>query len=170
VVPLLTPHYTLIAVDNRGCGGSQRPLTGYDTATMAGDVAELANHLGFDQFRVAGEDWGAAIAYAVAAFHRPRVQQLVSESAEVGRVPFLATVESVETLGGYRLRLRFTDGVTREVDLQRELHGPLFEPLRDEEQFRRVYVDADAGTIVWPNGANLAPEVLYRYQVHRASA
>jgi hypothetical protein len=39
VVPLLTPHYTVIAVDNRGAGGSQRPLTGYDTATMAGDVA-----------------------------------------------------------------------------------------------------------------------------------
>ena len=55
VVPLLTPHYTVIAVDNRGAGGSQRPLTGYDTATMAGDVAELATHLGFDQFRVAGE-------------------------------------------------------------------------------------------------------------------
>ena len=66
VVPLLTPHYTVIAVNNRGVGGSQRPLTGYDTATMAGDVAELATHLGFDQFRVAGEDWGAAIAYAVA--------------------------------------------------------------------------------------------------------
>jgi pimeloyl-ACP methyl ester carboxylesterase len=41
VVPLLTSHYTVIAVDNRGCGGSQRPMTGYDTATMAGDVAEL---------------------------------------------------------------------------------------------------------------------------------
>ena len=77
VVPLLTPRYTVIAVDNRGAGGSQRPLAGYDTATMARDVAELATHLGFDQFRVAGEDWGAAIAYAVAAFHRPRVQQLV---------------------------------------------------------------------------------------------
>ena len=80
VVPLLTPHYTVIAVDNRGSGGSQRPLTGYDTATMAGDVAELATHLGFDQFRVVGED-GAAIAYAVAAFHRPRVRQLVFQEA-----------------------------------------------------------------------------------------
>src|ERR1700734_3057952 len=74
VVPLLTPHYPVIAVDNRGAGGSQRPMTGYDTATMAGDVAELATHLGFDQFRVAGENWGAAIAYAVAAFHRPRAR------------------------------------------------------------------------------------------------
>src|SRR5580693_10710774 len=77
VVPLLTPHYTVIAVDNRGFGGSERPAAGYDTATMARDVAALATHLGFDQFRVAGEDWGAAIAYAVAAFHRPRVRQLV---------------------------------------------------------------------------------------------
>ncbi len=87
VVPLLTPHYTVIAVDNRGFGGSQRPMTGYDTATMAGDVAELATHLGFDQFRVAGEDWGAAIAYAVAAFHRPRVQQLVFQETLLPGLP-----------------------------------------------------------------------------------
>ena len=87
VVPLLTPHYTVIAIDNRGVGGSQRPLTGYDTATMAGDVAELATHLGFDQFRVAGEDWGAAIAYAVAAFQRPRVQQLVFQETLLPGLP-----------------------------------------------------------------------------------
>ncbi len=68
VVPLLTPHHTVVAVDNRGFGGSQRPVAGYDTATMAADVAGLATHLGFDRFRVVGEDWGAAIAYAVAAF------------------------------------------------------------------------------------------------------
>jgi pimeloyl-ACP methyl ester carboxylesterase len=87
VVPLLTPHYTVVAVDNRGFGGSQRPLTGYDTATMAGDVAELATHLGFDRFRVVGEDWGAAIAYAVAAFHRPRVQQLVFQETLLPGLP-----------------------------------------------------------------------------------
>jgi pimeloyl-ACP methyl ester carboxylesterase len=77
VVPLLTPYYTVVAVDNRGFGGSQRPPAGYDTGTMATDIAELATYLGFDRFRVAGEDWGAAIAYAVTAFHRRRVQQLV---------------------------------------------------------------------------------------------
>jgi pimeloyl-ACP methyl ester carboxylesterase len=77
VVPLLTPYYTVVAVDNRGFGGSQRPAVGYDTATMAADIAELATYLGFERFRVAGEDWGAAIAYAVTAFHRRRVQQLV---------------------------------------------------------------------------------------------
>jgi pimeloyl-ACP methyl ester carboxylesterase len=87
VVPLLTPHYTVVAVDNRGFGGSQRPLTGYDTATMAGDVAELATHLGFEVFRVAGEDWGAAIAYAVAAFNRPRVRQLVFQETLLPGLP-----------------------------------------------------------------------------------
>jgi pimeloyl-ACP methyl ester carboxylesterase len=81
------PALHVIAVDNRGSGGSQRPLTGYDTATMAGDVAELATHLGFGQFRVAGGDWGAAIAYAVAAFHRPRVQQLVFQETLLPGLP-----------------------------------------------------------------------------------
>ncbi|HYB85498.1 MAG TPA: alpha/beta hydrolase [Streptosporangiaceae bacterium] len=87
VAPLLTPHYTVVAVDNRGFGGSQRPLTGYDTATMAGDVAGLATHLGFERFRIAGEDWGAAIAYAVTAFHRPRVHQLVFQETLLPGLP-----------------------------------------------------------------------------------
>jgi pimeloyl-ACP methyl ester carboxylesterase len=54
---------------------------------MAGDVAELATHLGFGQFRVAGEDWGAAIAYAIAAFHRPRVQQLAFQETLLPGLP-----------------------------------------------------------------------------------
>jgi pimeloyl-ACP methyl ester carboxylesterase len=87
VVPLLTSSYTVVAVDNRGFGGSQRPLAGYDTATMAGDIAGLATYLGFERFRVAGEDWGAAIAYAVAAFYRPRVQQLVFQETLLPGLP-----------------------------------------------------------------------------------
>jgi len=87
VVPQLTPYYTVVAVDNRGFGGSQRPLTGYDTATLANDVAELASYLGFERFRIAGEDWGAAIAYAVTAFHRPRVRQLVFQETLLPGLP-----------------------------------------------------------------------------------
>jgi len=87
IVPLLTPRYTVVAVDNRGFGGSQRPPDGYDTATMANDIAELATYLGFDRFRVAGEDWGAAIAYAVAAFHRSRVRQLVFQETLLPGLP-----------------------------------------------------------------------------------
>jgi pimeloyl-ACP methyl ester carboxylesterase len=90
LVPALTPHHTVVAVDIRGFGDSDRPVGGYDTETMAADVAALATGLGFDTFRVAGEDWGAAIAYAVAAFHRPRVRQLVFQEARLPGLPVAA--------------------------------------------------------------------------------
>jgi pimeloyl-ACP methyl ester carboxylesterase len=77
LVPLLTEHHTVVLLDCRGYGESERPLTGYDTRTMGDDVVALADHLGHQRFRLVGEDWGAAIAYSVAAFHRERVEQLV---------------------------------------------------------------------------------------------
>ena len=50
----------------------------------------------------------------------------------------------------------------REIDLEAELWGPMFEPLRDDpELFRQVHVDEELGTIVWPNGADFDPDVLY---------
>jgi hypothetical protein len=70
-------------------------------------------------------------------------------------------IETVEPLDGYVLRLGFSDGSRREVDLQPELWGPVFEPLRDLEVFRRVVVDDELGTIVWPNGADMDPDVLH---------
>jgi hypothetical protein len=69
-------------------------------------------------------------------------------------------IETVEPLDGYVLRLRFSDGSTREVDLGTELWGPVFEPLRELEVFRQVAVDNELGTIVWPNGADMDPDVL----------
>jgi hypothetical protein len=59
------------------------------------------------------------------------------------------------------LRLRFSDGATREVDPEPELWGPVFEPLRDLDSFREVAVDPILGTIVWPNGADMDPDVLH---------
>lgn len=76
IIPLLTPHYTVLAPDVRGFGDSSRPDGGYDMRTIAGDVAELATVLGIDTFYLAGEDWGAAFAYALAADHRDRVKKL----------------------------------------------------------------------------------------------
>ncbi|MGH7912794.1 MAG: DUF2442 domain-containing protein [Candidatus Dormibacteraceae bacterium] len=74
----------------------------------------------------------------------------------------LVDVRHVEVLDGFRLRLAFSDGAVGELDLESELWGPMFEPLRDETQFRRVRVDGELGTVVWPNGADLDPESLGR--------
>lgn len=56
----------------------------------------------------------------------------------------------------------FEDGTVREIDLAAELWGPVFQPLRDDpELFRQVRVDEELGTIVWPNGADMDPDVLH---------
>ncbi len=71
-------------------------------------------------------------------------------------------VVEVEVCERHVVRLRFKDGFERLVDLEPYLFGPVFERVRnDPEFFAAVRVDADAGTIVWPNGADLAPDVLY---------
>lgn len=63
--------------------------------------------------------------------------------------------------------VKFEDGSAGEIDLSEELHGPVFEPLRDVEYFKQVKLDPELGTIAWPNGADFAPEFLYeKVQVH----
>jgi hypothetical protein len=65
-------------------------------------------------------------------------------------------------ISGNLVRLRFEDGAAGDVDLAYLLeYGGVFEPLRDEVFFRQLRADPDAGTIVWPNGADVAPETLY---------
>jgi hypothetical protein len=71
-------------------------------------------------------------------------------------------VTEVEYLSEYRLRLSFSDGVCKEVDLKDELYGEVFEPLKDLAFFRQVAVNPDTNTIEWPNGADFAPEFLYQ--------
>ena len=65
-------------------------------------------------------------------------------------------------ISGYVVSIRFRDGTEGEIDLGPELVGPVFESLRDQEQFRRFRVDPEFHTLVWPNGADLAPEFLYQ--------
>jgi hypothetical protein len=79
----------------------------------------------------------------------------------------LIDVIEVKYIRDFTLWLKFEDGSEGEIDLSRELHGPVFEPLRDVEYFKQVRVDPELGTIVWPNGADLAPEFLYeQVRVH----
>lgn len=73
----------------------------------------------------------------------------------------LREVRSVYPVRDRYLVVEFDNGQYRVVDVQPLLKGPLFEPLKDPAFFKQVRVDPDAGTVVWPNGADLAPEVLY---------
>jgi hypothetical protein len=68
---------------------------------------------------------------------------------------------SVHVLGHYELRLGFSNGSSRDVNLAGALHGPVFEPLADPDFFDQVHVDDKLGTVVWPNGADLDPLVLH---------
>lgn len=70
-------------------------------------------------------------------------------------------IYSAEYLDGYRIRVRFSDGRDGVLDLENELWGEVFEPLRELELFRAFRVDHELATIVWPTGADLAPEFLY---------
>ena len=74
----------------------------------------------------------------------------------------LVRITAVSPLHGLTVRLTFSDGSRREIDLSPLLKGVIFEPiLTDPEFFRQVRVDDELGTIVWPNGADLCPDVLY---------
>jgi Protein of unknown function (DUF2442) len=80
-------------------------------------------------------------------------------------------IRAVEHLGEYRLRLVFADGLETVVDLADKLAGDVgstFEPLRDQKFFAQVSVDPELGTIVWPNGADLAPDALHDQAVSAA--
>jgi len=72
-------------------------------------------------------------------------------------------VREAKYLHDYVVWLRFNDGAEGEVDLEGELEGEMFSPLRDIDQFKRFRVDPELETIVWENGADLAPEFLYEH-------
>ena len=70
-------------------------------------------------------------------------------------------VREAKYLHDYVIWVRFNDGAIGEVDLRDELTGEMFEPLKDLSKFKSFHVDPDIETIVWDNGADLAPEFLY---------
>jgi hypothetical protein len=74
----------------------------------------------------------------------------------------LKDIVEVQPLGDYRVHLRFEDGVEGDLDLADviDFQG-IFEPLRDKMEFAKVHVHEELGTVVWPNGADLDPDVLY---------
>jgi len=83
LMPGLARDFSVIAVDQRGIGLSDKPHDGYDTATIANDLVKLMDALGHQRFAVYGTDVGMPIAYALAADHPDRVDRLVVSEAPI---------------------------------------------------------------------------------------
>jgi len=75
----------------------------------------------------------------------------------------LPRITHVKYAGDYRLGLTFSDGVEAELDFRDRVvgRGGVFEPLEDVGFFRQVRVDSEIGSLVWPNGVDFCPDVLY---------
>jgi hypothetical protein len=72
---------------------------------------------------------------------------------------FLHVID-VEYVGDYKLKLKFNNGAEGVVNLEKELYGEIFEPLIDKALFKKVFLTKR--TIEWPNGADFAPEFLFK--------
>jgi hypothetical protein len=74
-----------------------------------------------------------------------------------------AKIIQVNHAGDYRLELTFDDGLKSTVDFKSRVmdHTEIWLPLRDVGYFKQVRIDAELQTIVWPNGLDICPDVLY---------
>lgn len=77
-------------------------------------------------------------------------------------------VDDAKDLDGYRVWVKFNDGTEGQIDLENELEGPVFEPLKDPEYFKQFTLEGH--TLTWPNGADFAPEHLYSLKPQIQSA
>jgi hypothetical protein len=74
---------------------------------------------------------------------------------------YLIKVVTAKYIGDYKIRVKFSTGEERIVDMETELWGEVFEPLKDKGIFEQLTVNKELCTIVWPNGADYAPYSLY---------
>lgn len=72
------------------------------------------------------------------------------------------SVENFDYKEKYILSIRFNNGIEKEIDFSNELYGEVFEPLKEENFFRKVFLNKNTNTIQWPNGADFAPEYLFQ--------
>jgi pimeloyl-ACP methyl ester carboxylesterase len=93
LMPALARDFTVIAVDQRGMGLTDKPKGGYDSATLANDLVALMDALGYQRFSVVGLDTGMVISYALAADHPERVARLV-----VGEAPLPGVTDRTPSL------------------------------------------------------------------------
>ncbi|MER6290933.1 alpha/beta fold hydrolase [Streptomyces sviceus] len=117
VMPALARRHTVVAVDSRGAGLSDKPDDGYDAGTLAADLVALMAALGHDRFDVVGHDIGTWTGYALAADHPERVGRLaILEAVIPGLTP------SPPFFGPAAANLRLWQfGFNRLTDLNEEL-------------------------------------------------
>ena len=94
-------------------------------------------------------------------------ENLLTESIPFPKKEILLNVVSVEYLDNYQLKLTFNNGIEGIVDLEQELYGEIFEPLKAKSLFQKVFVTSR--TIEWPNGADFAPEFLFEIAFDKQS-
>jgi hypothetical protein len=70
-------------------------------------------------------------------------------------------VTKAKYLEKFKIELSFNDGKTGVADLSNSLDGLIFKPLSDQSEFSKLRLDDELNTVVWPNGADFAPEYLY---------
>ena len=73
-------------------------------------------------------------------------------------------ITRVEVVAPRLLKLVFSDGTQKVVDVSPILEGPIFQPLQDPSFFALAALDLVSGTVVWPNGADFAPEALHELE------
>ncbi|MEK7264179.1 MAG: DUF2442 domain-containing protein [Bacteroidota bacterium] len=74
----------------------------------------------------------------------------------------LIRIVSVKVIKDFRVQLEFTNGECKDIDLEQYFHGPVFDELKSVPKlFKTIKVDKRMGTIVWDNGADIDPDVLY---------
>ncbi|MCH8474738.1 MAG: DUF2442 domain-containing protein [Opitutales bacterium] len=77
-------------------------------------------------------------------------------------------IEDAKYLDGYSVWVKFNDGTEGQVNLESELEGPVFVPLRNPDYFKKFTLEGH--TLTWPNGADFAPEYLHSLVPHIQSA
>src|SRR4029077_14274931 len=91
----------------------------------------------------------------------PRGDAFAHSAARMRRSRMLIHVTEARYLRDHQFEVAFSDSRRGIADLRDSLEGPIFIPLRDPAFCARGALDPEAGTIVWPNGADMAPEYLY---------